>query len=74
VAAFGAAPFQVAWHDKPSYAIVPTDDRVVSPDLQRWMAKRAGSKVTEVKASHAVEISQPEVVAKVIEDAALNAR
>jgi hypothetical protein len=34
------------------------------------MYKRAGSKVTEIKASHSVYISQPEAVAKVIEDAA----
>jgi hypothetical protein len=35
------------------------------------MYTRAGSKVTEIKASHSVYISQPEAVAKVIEDAAL---
>jgi pimeloyl-ACP methyl ester carboxylesterase len=74
IADFGAGEFEVAWHNKPTYAIVATDDRMVSPDLQRWMAKRAGSKVTEIKASHAVEISQPEAVAKVIEEAATNAQ
>ncbi|MBN3763375.1 alpha/beta hydrolase [Burkholderia sp. Ac-20365] len=74
VATFASAPFTVAWHNKPTYGIVATDDRVINPDLQRWMYKRAGSKVTEVKASHAIEISQPEAVAKVIEEAALNAK
>jgi pimeloyl-ACP methyl ester carboxylesterase len=73
IAAFGAAPFSIAWHDKPSYAIVATEDHVVSPELQRWMYKRSGAKVTEISASHAVEISQPEAVARVIEDAALHA-
>ncbi|MFM0339406.1 alpha/beta hydrolase [Paraburkholderia fungorum] len=73
-AAFSAAASVAAWHDKPSYAVVAADDRALSPDLQRWMSKRAGSKVTEVKASHAVYISQPEAVAKVIEDAALGSR
>jgi pimeloyl-ACP methyl ester carboxylesterase len=73
-AAFGAPVSVAAWHDKPSYAIVSTEDRALSPDLQRWMYKRAGSKVTEVKASHVVYISQPEAVAKVIEEAALNAK
>jgi hypothetical protein len=34
------------------------------------MYQRAGSKVTEIKGSHVVYISQPEQVAKVIEDAA----
>jgi len=63
-----------AWHSKPSWAVVTTDDRALSPDLQRWMYQRAGSKVTEIKASHAVYISQPEAVAKVIEDAANGVR
>jgi len=44
----------------------------VNPELQRWMYKRAGARVTEIAASHAVQISQPEAVAKVIEDAALS--
>ncbi|MEM5343099.1 alpha/beta hydrolase [Paraburkholderia azotifigens] len=74
VATFASAPYSVAWHNKPTYGIVATDDRVINPDLQRWMYKRAGSKVTEVKASHAIEISQPEAVAKVIEEAALHAK
>jgi len=74
VAAFSSASYSVAWHDKPTYGIVATDDRVINPDLQRWMYKRAGSKVTEVKASHAIEISQPEAVAAVIEQAAANAK
>ena len=61
---------ETAWHTKPSYAILTTEDHVISPDLQRWMYKRSGAKVTEVAASHAVFVSQPEAVAKVIETAA----
>lgn len=67
----GTPSWFAMWHKKPSYAIVATEDRLVSPELQRWMYKRAGAKVTELKASHAVYISQPEEVAKVIERAAL---
>jgi pimeloyl-ACP methyl ester carboxylesterase len=73
-AAFTAPASAAAWHSKPSYAIVATEDRALSPDLQRWMYQRAGSKVSEVKASHSVEISQPEAVAQAIENAALSAR
>ncbi|CAM2151248.1 Alpha/beta hydrolase [Pararobbsia alpina] len=73
-AAFGGNSYASAWRDKPSYAVIATDDLVVSPDLQRWMAERAGSKITPVKASHAIEITQPEAVAQVIENAALNAK
>jgi pimeloyl-ACP methyl ester carboxylesterase len=60
------------WHQKPSFGIVATQDRLVNPELQRWMYKRAGAKVTEIAASHAVHVSQPEAVAKVIEEAALS--
>ncbi|WP_266158018.1 alpha/beta hydrolase [Dyella silvatica] len=69
-AAFNATMAVAAWHSKPSWAVVTTDDHALSPDLQRWMYQRAGSRVTEIKASHVVYISQPEAVAKVIEDAA----
>jgi len=74
VNAFGGVSRVVAWRSKPSYGIVATEDRYVTPELQRWMYQRAGSKITEIKASHAVYISQPEAVAKVIEEAALNAK
>lgn len=73
-AAFGAKVTTAAWHDKPSYGIVATQDRALNPDLERWMYKRSGAKVTEIKASHAVYISQPRAVAKVIEQAAKAAK
>jgi pimeloyl-ACP methyl ester carboxylesterase len=73
-ATLGAQNWVAAWRNKPSYAVVATEDRALSPELQRWMYKRAGSKVTEVKASHIVYISQPEAVAKVIEEAALSVK
>ena len=68
--AMGAPVSVAAWHDKPNYAILTTQDHMVSPELQRWMYQRSGAKVTEVNASHAVFVSQPAAVAKVIEAAA----
>lgn len=59
-----------AWRNKPSWAVVATDDRFYSPDLERSMYQRAGAKVTEIKGSHLVFMSQPEQVAQVIEQAA----
>jgi len=59
-----------AWKTKPSYGIVATQDRMINPDLERSMYKRAGAKVTEIKGSHAVFISQPNDVARLIERAA----
>jgi len=68
--ALGAPVSVAAWRSKPSYAILTTQDHVVSPELQRWMYKRSGSKVTELAASHAAFVSQPAAVARVIEAAA----
>ncbi len=59
-----------AWKTKPSYGIVATQDREINPDLERSMYKRAGAKVTEIKGSHAVFLSRPNDVARVIERAA----
>jgi len=47
-----------------------TRDIAANPDLQRWMYERSGAKVTTVEASHAVYISHPKIVARVIEEAA----
>jgi pimeloyl-ACP methyl ester carboxylesterase len=70
-AAFTTAVTSAAWHDKPSYGIVPTADRILNPDLERSLYKRAGAKVTEVKgSSHAVFMSHARVVADVIEQSA----
>ncbi|HEY8047741.1 MAG TPA: alpha/beta hydrolase [Ramlibacter sp.] len=59
-----------AWHDKPSYAVIATEDHALDVERAKWMAHRAGSKVTFVKGSHVVLISQPRAVARVIERAA----
>jgi pimeloyl-ACP methyl ester carboxylesterase len=58
------------WKSKPSWYLVSTDDRMIPPPAQRNMAKRAGSTVVETKGSHAVYVSNPKVVAKLIEQAA----
>ncbi|RUL66803.1 alpha/beta hydrolase [Dyella dinghuensis] len=70
VSALRSAAGVAAWRNKPSWAVVATEDRFYSPDLQRSMYQRAGSKITEIKGSHFVFMSQPEQVAQVIEDAA----
>jgi pimeloyl-ACP methyl ester carboxylesterase len=66
----GTPVTQAAWKSKPSWTVISTTDRTVNPDLQRYMAKRAGSKVTEIKGSHAAFIAHPAEIAKVIEQAA----
>jgi len=59
-----------AWKAKPSWYMIATDDKMIPPDAQRSMSKRAGSSVVEVKGSHAIYVSQPEAVAAFVEQAA----
>ena len=69
-AAGGAPVTTAAWHQKKSWALIATRDHNLNPDLERTMAKRAGSETIEVPASHAVYVSRPEDVAHLIERAA----
>ena len=57
---------QPAWRAKPSWYLVATDDRMIPPPAQRFMAQRAGATVVEVAGSHAVYVSQPDAVAGLI--------
>ncbi len=68
--ALSAAVTEPAWKTKPSWYLVSTEDKMIPPDAQRAMSKRAGSTVVEVKASHAVYVSQPQAVADLIAKAA----
>ena len=61
---------QAAWKTKPSWYLVATEDKMIPPPAQRFMSKRAGSTVVEVAGSHAIYVSQPNAVAKLIENAA----
>jgi pimeloyl-ACP methyl ester carboxylesterase len=69
----GALITHAAWRDKPSYGLVATEDKSIAPEIQRNMYKRSNTKITEIKGSHVIFISQPEKVAKVIVEAAVNA-
>jgi pimeloyl-ACP methyl ester carboxylesterase len=73
VEALNGAITEPAWKTKPSWYLIATDDKMIPPDGQRMMSKRAGSTVVEVKASHSVYVSQPEAVASLIEKAAKGA-
>lgn len=68
--AFATPVALAAWKSRRSWYVLSTEDRVIPPSLQRRMAARADAEVTEVRASHAVYISQPEAVADVIDTAA----
>jgi pimeloyl-ACP methyl ester carboxylesterase len=63
-----------AWKSKPSWMLIPTSDRTINPELERWYAERAHSHTVEVPgASHSVYVSRPKEVAALIEEAAAHA-
>lgn len=72
VEAAGSAPLTVAaWHDKPSWYVVATDDHIIPPDAQRQMAARAGATVSEdAGAGHIGFVIAPQAAADAIMAAA----
>ena len=70
VAALDGQITEPAWKTKPSWYLVSTEDRMIPPDAQRAMSKRAGSTVVEAKGSHSIYVSQPKAVADLIVKAA----
>ncbi|MFK0043581.1 alpha/beta hydrolase [Streptomyces sp. NPDC090741] len=71
--ALGGPVNQPAWHTKPSFYLVATDDHMIPPPAQRAMAERAGATVTETGGSHAVYVSKPGEVAALVKKAAAGA-
>ncbi|MFF6815591.1 alpha/beta fold hydrolase [Streptomyces sp. NPDC012403] len=69
-AALAEEAAEPAWKTIPSWVLVATRDLNIPAAAQEFMAERAGARTTEVRASHAVSVSQPGKVTDVIEDAA----
>ncbi|MBB3559944.1 alpha/beta hydrolase [Sinorhizobium sp. B11] len=66
------APVDIAaWHDKPTFYVITTKDRVIAPEAQKLFAARIKAKTTEVAGSHASLVVHADEVAAVIEKAAL---
>ncbi|MGW5061789.1 alpha/beta fold hydrolase [Streptomyces sp. NPDC004096] len=59
-----------AWKTIPSFSLIATEDYNIPPAAQQFMAERAHAHTVEVKASHAVAVSRPDAVARLIEQAA----
>jgi len=73
VEALSGTVSQAAWKTKPSWYLLTTEDKMIPPDAQRAMSKRASSTVVEVKGSHAVYVSKPQAVADLVGKAARGA-
>ena len=67
--ALNGAVTEPAWKSKPSWYLVATDDKMIPPDAQRGMSRRAGAKAVEVKGSHSIYVSQAQATASLIEKA-----
>ena len=67
---FEATASVAAWRTTPSWFVVAQHDNVISPDLERFFAKRMGAKTIEINSSHVVFMSHPKEVVSVIESAA----
>ena len=67
-AAFGEPAPAAAWTSLPSWALVATADMALGPAVP-FMARRAGSTVTEIDSSHALPVSHPKAVIEVIRTA-----
>lgn len=68
---FGNPITRAAWHDKPSWYQISSEDRMIHPDNQRRMSGRLGArKIITLEASHASLVSFPREVCGLIDEAA----
>jgi len=68
-AGFGQSPRTVAWRERPSTFVLCTEDRALTPALQRNLAVRCDT-VVELAASHSPFVSMPDEVADLLADLA----
>ena len=69
-AAFAEKSSAAAWKTTPSWYVIATDDRMIPPEAQQFMAERAGAHTIEIHASHAITQTRPAAVAEQIAAAA----
>jgi pimeloyl-ACP methyl ester carboxylesterase len=55
-----------AWATIPSWYLVASQDQLIPPATQRFMAQRAGATTVEVRSSHVAMISQPAATVSLI--------
>ncbi|MGQ0678191.1 MAG: alpha/beta fold hydrolase [Actinomycetota bacterium] len=57
---------KTAWRGIPSWFLIPQNDQLIPAELQRTMARRAGSTVLQTPGSHAIMFSNPGLVTTLI--------
>jgi pimeloyl-ACP methyl ester carboxylesterase len=62
-----------AWHTKPSWFVIASNDRAIAPEQEISTAKRMNAKTLTVASSHVAMLAQPQAVADFIIEAAASA-
>jgi pimeloyl-ACP methyl ester carboxylesterase len=60
---------KAAWREKPTWFLVAEMDRMVSPDTQRFLAQRMGSKLSSLPVDHVPLASHADALVKLISEA-----
>ena len=61
---------KAAWHTKPSWFVIASNDRAISPEQEASTAKRMGAKTLTLASSHLPMLSHPQEVADFVIEAA----
>jgi pimeloyl-ACP methyl ester carboxylesterase len=67
---FTATITKAAWREKPSWYVVASNDRTISPEYEKHAAAQMGATTITVPASHVAMLAKPNEVAALILDAA----
>jgi pimeloyl-ACP methyl ester carboxylesterase len=59
-----------AWKNLPCWYVVSSNDQIIHPQAEQWMAERIGATISSLAASHASPLSHPQEIAQVIISAA----
>jgi len=59
-----------AWRTKPSWFLIAEEDRMISPETQRYMAQRMGATVRSYGVDHTPMYTQPDLVVDMVLEAA----
>lgn len=60
---------KAAWHSKPSWFVIASNDRTIAPEQEISTAKRMGAKTLTLATSHPAMLAQPEKVADFVIEA-----
>jgi pimeloyl-ACP methyl ester carboxylesterase len=72
-AALGTPATNPAWKSKPTWFVIASEDRTISPQLEATEAKRMNATTTTVSTGHLAMLADPERVAEFIKEAAKRA-